>query len=70
MRKTIHLIAGILVAGTILFVFSCSKEEIKNENNNQPAQTTFGQKVFKAIKDFKQKVAYYEENSMYKSTWK
>ena len=67
MKKSLYLISGILIAGMLLFFFSCSKDEIKSENQNQPAQTTLEQQVFKAIKDFKQKVAYYEENSMYKS---
>lgn len=56
-----------LIAGMLLFVFSCSKEKTKSENQPQPAQTQFEQQVFKAIKDFKQKVAYYHENQLYKS---
>ena len=68
MKKSLYLIPGILIAGTLLFLLSCSKQENKNQKQNQPARTTFKQRLLiKAIKDFKQKVADYEENSMYKS---
>lgn len=68
LRSPMYTISGILLVGTLLFVFSCSKE-IKNENQKQPDQTGFDQQVFiKALKDFKQKVVNYEENSMYKSS--
>lgn len=56
-----------LFAGILIFVISCSKEKNKNENSQQPAQTLFEQQTIKAIRDFKQKVAYYRENPGYKS---
>lgn len=56
-----------LFAGILIFVFSCSKERNKSENVQQPAQTQLEQKAIKAIKDFKEKVAYYRENPGYKS---
>ncbi|MEZ5195771.1 MAG: hypothetical protein R2764_05065 [Bacteroidales bacterium] len=67
-KRLIFSISGILLVGTLLFVFSCSKEEMKSENQKQPIQSGFDpQEFIKTIKDFKQKVATYEENSMYKS---
>jgi len=68
LKSLIFSISGILLVGTLLFVFSCSKEEITNENQKQPAQVNFEKKVFiKAIKNFRENVACYEENSGYKS---
>jgi hypothetical protein len=56
-----------LIAGMLMYVFSCSKEKNISENQQQPAQIQSEQQVIKAIKDFKQKVAYYRENPGYKS---
>ncbi|MCF8369572.1 MAG: hypothetical protein K9G76_11055 [Bacteroidales bacterium] len=56
------------IISLVLIVFACSKEKNISEDNQQPDQTHFEQQVFiKAIKDFKQKVANYEDNAMYKS---
>ncbi|MEZ5081864.1 MAG: hypothetical protein R2750_00160 [Bacteroidales bacterium] len=67
MRTSIYLLGAVFLAATLLFVFSCSKEEEKSENQQQAVRTAYEQQVNKAIKDFKQKVAYYHENPGYKN---
>jgi hypothetical protein len=65
--KNIYLTLTLISAIGMLSFFGCSKEKINSEKQQQTAQTQFEQKGIKAIKDFKQKVAYYRENPGYKS---
>ncbi len=66
MRKSIFIIAALLICGIMVFV-SCSKEEVKSKNPETTVLSSDNLEVIKTIKDFKQKVAYYQENPSYKS---
>jgi hypothetical protein len=66
MRKSIFIIATLLISG-IIIVISCSKEEVQSTNPEQIAQSDDNQQIINSIKDFKQKIAYYQENPGYKS---
>jgi len=67
MKRYIFILAGGILALTLILVISCSKEEIKSNDQNQEEKTPYEQQVTQAIKDFKEKVTYNRENHGYKN---
>ncbi|MBN2174152.1 MAG: hypothetical protein JW731_08475 [Bacteroidales bacterium] len=67
MKRTIYFITSGILISILLLGISCSKEDIKSDDQNQTDKSNRGQQFTKAIKDFKQKVAHYQEKPAYKS---